>query len=46
MMQREAEQFFLGPLYIYLQHFLQIIIYFIKIQFQNIYLKNTPGLPD
>ena len=30
---------------IYLQHVLQTIIYFLKIQSQNIYFENTPATP-
>ena len=32
----------LWQLIFYLQHVLQTIIYFMKIQFQNIYFENTP----
>ena len=37
--------FFQGPLNNYLQHVLQTIIYFMKMQSQNIYLENTPAPP-
>ena len=36
--------FFKGPWNNYLQHVLQTIIFFMKIQSQNIYFKNTPAL--
>ena len=42
----EARQnLFQGPLNIYLQHVFQTIIYFMKIQSQNIYFANTPVPP-
>ena len=44
MMRSEVRQFFFQePLNIYLQHVLQNFFYFMNIQSQNIYLKNTPA---
>ena len=40
--ERTMENCFLGPLNIYLQHVLQTIIYFMKMQSRNTYFKYKP----